>query len=227
MDGHAVHARRGDRSRYRPLCSTLCNSSVPLQVATALKRLHDFSTLYIADLDAILRRGHNQRHIDAIARRFPDLCLWIDTGLRDRAALARLRRRETVAPVVGSESLTDTRLLDPPSGIAAHWPVLSLDFLGDEFLGPLELLSRPGLWPSRIIAMQLASVGSDSGPDLDRLRGLVAMAPAAHWYAGGGVRHVDDLQAVAQLGMSGALVATALHSGALTRSVLAGQIASG
>ena len=98
--------------------------------------------------------------------------------------------------------------------------VLSLDFQGDAFLGPPELLASPQLWPHRIIAMTLARVGSSLGPDLNRLRGLVALAPGGQWYAGGGVRHADDLRALAQLGMSGALVATALHAGALNQSTL-------
>ena len=46
-----------------------------------------------------------------------------------------------------------------------------MDFRGDSFQGPLELLSDPQTcWPQQVLAMNLARVGSDIGPDL----GLIA-----------------------------------------------------
>ena len=44
---------------------------------------------------------------------------------------------------------------------------------------------------------------------------LHARFPDVELLAGGGVRHADDLRALAGAGASGALVATALHGGAL------------
>jgi phosphoribosylformimino-5-aminoimidazole carboxamide ribotide isomerase len=40
-------------------------------------------------------------------------------------------------------------------------------------------------------------------------------------FAAGGVRAIGDLEAVAAAGASGALVATALHSGAITQNEIA------
>lgn len=223
MDGQVVHARYGDRSRYRPLHSKLCNSSEPRQVADALLRLHDFSVLYIADLDAIRGRGENQRHIHSIHHDHPYTTLWQDQGMRDVSQLERWTLENDFAhPVIGSESLFDASWLHHAALFERQrYAVLSLDFQGDAFLGPGELQAAPALWPQRVIAMTLARVGSSLGPDLDRLRHLIAMSPATTWYAGGGVRHADDLNTLAALGVSGALVATALHTGAIDKSVLA------
>jgi phosphoribosylformimino-5-aminoimidazole carboxamide ribotide isomerase len=44
--------------------------------------------------------------------------------------------------------------------------------------------------------------------------------PTVELVAGGGVRGREDLEQLAEVGVDGALVATALHTGALTRSDL-------
>ena len=96
--------------------------------------------------------------------------------------------------------------------------VLSLDFRGDAFIGPQALLDTPEIWPQRIIVMTLARVGSGAGPDLERLSTVRRLCGDRLVYAAGGVRHVDDLAALNRCGVAGALVASALHDGRLTRA---------
>jgi phosphoribosylformimino-5-aminoimidazole carboxamide ribotide isomerase len=92
--------------------------------------------------------------------------------------------------------------------------VLSLDFRGDEFLGPRALLEDSFLWPDRVIVMTLARVGTGGGPDLARVRDIARRAGTARRvYAAGGVRGPADLRALRSEGAAGALVATALHEG--------------
>jgi len=45
---------------------------------------------------------------------------------------------------------------------------------------------------------------------------LAEALPGVAIYAGGGVRHDEDLRALESAGASGALVATALHEGRIT-----------
>jgi uncharacterized protein related to proFAR isomerase len=59
--------------------------------------------------------------------------------------------------------------------------------------------------------MTLARVGSGAGPDLRRLATIQSIAGAREIYAAGGVRNADDLRALNEAGISGALIATALH----------------
>lgn len=213
MDGQVVHARYGRREHYQPLSSTLCDTCEPLHVAHALMRLHPFGTLYIADLDAIMGRGGNQRPVESIRRHYPDLTLWLDAGSRDIRALCP---DDHVRPVIGSESQPD-----PRSFLRNRDALLSLDFRNDAFLGPPELLADPALWPDQVIVMSLAKVGSRRGPDIARLRRLMALSRATAWYAGGGVRHANDLRALSDMALSGALIATGLHSGAIGAPELA------
>ena len=74
--------------------------------------------------------------------------------------------------------------------------MLSLDFRGDAFQGPQEILAEPALWPSRVIVMNSARVGSAAGPDLARFSAIRSIAGERALYAAGGVRDARDLSAL-------------------------------
>ena len=99
--------------------------------------------------------------------------------------------------------------------------MLSLDFAAEGLRGPTALLSEPGLWPDRIIAMSLDRVGTDNGPDVERLETVAKAAGAAPSMPRAAVRSIGDLEAIAAAGAHGALIATALHAGAITQNEIA------
>ena len=209
MGGAVVRAQVGDRASYRPLESPLSPTSEPVAVVRGLLTVYPFSTLYVADLDAIQRQGDNFPALRRIRAEFPTLQMWVDNGAADLPALEALIGADLGAPVIGSESQRDSAL------IAAHRDfgriVLSLDFRGDTFQGPKEILAEPALWPRRIIVMTLARVGSGAGPDLARFAAIRSIADGREIFAAGGVRDAADLSALKAAGASGALIATALH----------------
>lgn len=215
--GGVVHARRGDRGRYQPLRSTLCAGSGPMEVVRGLLGLHEFRTVYVADLDTIEGTGDNLAAIGELATAFPTLRFWVDAGFRDAEAVRGFLERDLGDAVLGSESLDGIDELEALRSGGA-WPrvVLSLDFR-DRFLGPPDLPARGDLWPERVIAMTLARVGSGDGPDVRRLAELGRARPLTRLFAAGGVRHGGDLLDLAARGMAGALVATALHDGRIGR----------
>lgn len=120
------------------------------------------------------------------------------------------------ARIIGSESLNSLDDYIVARRSAGPDAPLSLDFRGDAFVGPPALLDNADLWPTRVIVMTLARVGSGEGPDIARLGAIAARAQGRAVYAAGGVRHADDLRALGDLGIAGALVATALHAGRIT-----------
>jgi uncharacterized protein related to proFAR isomerase len=63
--------------------------------------------------------------------------------------------------------------------------------------------------------LDLARVGTGMGPDVALIAELHAAFPGLELLAGGGVRDDGDLRALAGAGAAGALVATALHRGAI------------
>jgi phosphoribosylformimino-5-aminoimidazole carboxamide ribotide isomerase len=213
--GQVVHARGGERNAYRAIESSLTTDTGPLAVVEALLRLHPFISLYVADLDAIEGRSGHDAQLEALRVAFPDLHLWVDNGLYSEADCKAWLARGLGDLVIGSESQGDAGLLEALSDASGRL-LLSLDFKGEIFLGPPDLQSDPKHWPPRVIAMTLARVGGQRGPDVDRLRSLVARAPGHRVFAAGGVRGLADLECVARIGAAGALVASALHDGRIT-----------
>jgi HisA/HisF family protein len=216
--GSVVRARRGRRECYRPIETPLSPSSDPLDVARGLLRIGAFDRFYVADLDAIAGNGDHR----AVLRRLRSelgVELWSDGGIADLAAARDWLRAELGDLVLGSETQTDAALVRRLSGDPRV--VLSLDFRGDDFLGPPALLAAPDAWPARVIIMTLASVGSGAGPDLARIDAIRARAGTRKLYAAGGIRGAADLAHLARAGVAGALVASCLHDGALTGQELA------
>jgi HisA/HisF family protein len=209
MGGVVVRARMGDRASYRPIESPLSPTADPVDVVRGLLSIHPFGALYAADLDAIQRNGANSPALRRIRAEFPALRIWIDNGAADRAAVEALLEAGLGAPVIGSESQRDSALIAEHQGSSRV--VLSLDFRGDAFQGPPEILAEPALWPRRIIVMTLARVGSGAGPDLQRFAAIRSIAGEREIYAAGGVRGAPDLAALKAAGAAGALIATALH----------------
>ena len=221
--GMVVHAREGRREEYRPVRSRLGPSAEPSKIVKALLELHPFRTLYVADLDAIQRRGDNLESIRSIHQHNPGLEIWADAGIADETALEHWLDASVGRPVIGSESLLDAaflsvvreRCMDPA-------PVLSLDYQGNDFMGPPALLTHPELyWPQRVLAMNLQRVGSDKGPDLALIVALAKRVTGCQVFAAGGIRCVEDLRQVQSVGAAGALLASALHDGRIGPSHLA------
>jgi len=218
-DGAVVHARLGQRSQYRPIETPLSSSSNPVDVARGLLSIFPFETFYIADLDAIEGLGDNDAALSLLRTEFPGLAFWVDNG---EANLARARcwlDSELGHLVLGSESQKDDAVVRGLSN--DDRVILSLDYRADALAGPAMLLNDALAWPSRVIAMTLARVGSAMGPDWDRLAAIKVLAGEKRVYAAGGVRDADDLFALAKTGIAGALVASCLHNGKLAGAQIA------
>lgn len=212
--GRVLHARRGRRDDYQPVRSKLCRSCEPTDVIAGLLRLHTFSTLYIADLDAIRGLGDQRTVVERLRDQFPNLDIWIDPGINTRTRYHQWQQLALGSTVLGSETLSNTGLLQKT--LAADTDtVLSLDFNGDRLLGPPDLLEQPGHWPKRVIVMCLDRVGSDEGPDTERMQQLRRKSPGSDLFAAGGVRDLEDLLHLRQLGVAGTLLASALHDGSI------------
>ena len=214
--GVVVRARMGQRDQYRPIETPLSPSSDPVDVVRGLLSVSAFRTLYVADLDAIERRGDARTALARVKSAFAQLNVWVDNGLADAAAARAFLDEGSDHLVLGSEAQADHRLVaslrDDPRA------VLSLDFRGDTFIGPPALLATPEIWPRRVIVMTLARVGSAAGPDLERLAAIVKLSGRRLVYAAGGLRHAGDLVDLKNAGIAGVLVASALHDGRLTRA---------
>ncbi len=210
MAGQVVHARRGERDNYRPVQSVLCLSAAPEAILQAFIEHFSCDTVYIADLEAI-RFGRPQLPLlKELKVNFPMIQFWVDAGIANLETFTELQEIELGTLVIGSEGLSRTNWLQTLA--PASW-ILSLDFIGEAFLGPPDVLGNAAIWPQKILVMNLAHVGNESGPDHDLLGTLKQRKPNSEIYAAGGVRDESDLRLLEQRGFAGALVATALHNG--------------
>ena len=189
-------------------------------MVAGLLELFPFRRMYVADVDALLGEAPQWAALDAVRSAAPHLALWIDAAIRTRADLSEVARRGT--PVLASEALSASEA----EQFFRHCPtaVLSVDYQGDRLLGESALLQRLPRFGVDLIAMNLARVGSDLGPDLDRLDTLRQLAPGSRLYAAGGVRDADDLRRCSEAGAAGVLVASALHDGRIGRVQLQGLV---
>jgi phosphoribosylformimino-5-aminoimidazole carboxamide ribotide isomerase len=213
-DGVIVHARQGKRALYQPVNSGLCRSSDIYQVIRAFLSLYAFNTIYIADLNAITFQGDHEHLINKVLRRFPEITFWIDRGYQQYDG--ELKRPGNYVAVLGSESYRDENL--PEIKAFGSNFILSLDFSISEELGAKQLFSNHKYWPENIIIMTLDRVGSNGGPDLNRLNDLCSHYPDKNFVAAGGIRNKKDLIDLKEIGIKQALVASALHSGSLSRA---------
>jgi HisA/HisF family protein len=220
--GVVVHARRGARADYAPLRSPLVKGSAPMPVARALCAACHTNRLYVADLDALGGGPADEATLTSLAGVAET---WVDAGATTPQRAAALGRAGAARNVVGTESLARGALAEA-ARLAPPPLVLSVDLRGGRLISPdPELDGRDpaaaaslarGLGVTELLVIDLARVGSGSGPPLDAVAALAAALPGVAIYAGGGVRDDDDLAALESAGAAGALVATALHEGRIT-----------
>ena len=72
-----------------------------------------------------------------------------------------------------------------------------------------------------LIVIDVARVGTGVGLDLELIRRIRRESPVTELLAGGGIRNLDDMRGLADVGCDGVLIATALQRGALTAADVA------
>jgi phosphoribosylformimino-5-aminoimidazole carboxamide ribotide isomerase len=224
LNGKVVHAVRGKRKEYQPIQSILCKSVEPSEVAQAFRNL-GFTELYVADLDAIIDCSTNfsalKRIVDATG-----LELIVDAGVTNIERAQKLLDSGVSKLIVGTETLQTKNFVGQAVALfGGSRVVVSLDLKGNKILvklgfdgctDPLCLLREfRAMGVSRVIVLDLTRVGSGEGVNVDFLKRVIAEV-GVDVYVGGGVRGIDDLVELKNLGVSGVLVATALHTGKIT-----------
>jgi phosphoribosylformimino-5-aminoimidazole carboxamide ribotide isomerase len=238
LGGRAVHARGGHRASYAPLSSQLAAGAPgdALAIARAFRDRLGFRELYLADLDAITGRAAQRELRGAIAADRPDVAVWMDGGVSGTDQARELLADGAARVIVGLETLPAAS--DPRSALerlAVEIPrtVFSLDLRAGRpdgadpalrSLPPLaiaELAAGSGI--GTIIVLDLARVGTGTGPDADLVREIRRALPHIELVAGGGIIDARDLERLADAGADAALVGSALHHGSTAQgSILRG-----
>ena len=220
--GAVVRAVGGDRANYQPVDTPLApGSHDPVDVVAGLTTFYaGFDRFYVADLDGIEGRGRDLKTVPRLSETFPHLRFLVDDGSATATDVAGFVNCPRVSPVIGSETLGSlANLADIADRLRGAF-ALSLDWRGDQRLGPEALFENASCWPDTLIVMSLDRVGRREGPDLDRLKSVKGISGNRKVLAAGGVRDLDDLRMLRRMGC-GALIASCLHNGTLSSGELA------
>jgi len=183
--------------------------------------------VHLVDLDAAFGRGSNAELLASIVRQL-DVSVELSGGIRDDASLAAALATGCARVIVGTAALENPDWVR--SVIAEHGDriAVGLDVRGtrlsargwtrdggelDEVLSRLESEGCP-----RYVVTDILKDGMLRGPNLDLLRRVCARTDRPV-IASGGVSSLADLRAIAGLrprGVEGAIIGTALYSGAFT-----------
>jgi phosphoribosylformimino-5-aminoimidazole carboxamide ribotide isomerase len=219
FNGTVVHAVRGERERYEPIdrYSSVVSISDPEEVVRAVRP----KEVYIADLNQITGIGENLGVIAAIS------CLartMADIGVSGLSDLDYLPKR--VTPVLGTETASLELIED---AALQREIVVSVDMKNRTVLSrdpelvslsPLDVLRRLNGFPlAGVILLELDRVGTSLG--LDREFMEKASSVSDHpLILGGGVKGLEDIEALEKMGFCGALIATAVHNGRIPFEML-------
>lgn len=230
LNGIVVRGIAGKREQYQPIRSQLTTSSDPSVMMHTIIDVFGFSTVYVADLDAIQGRQFNRCTIAEMTR--SSSSLWVDRGVRSVDDVQEMLDLNVSKTIVALETLVSTRMAQTLiHEFGADQLVLSLDLKWGK-----PMTSHPR-WqhesPDRIaaqlieigftqfIVLDLAAVGMDSGVTTVPLCDMIRRRQAsAHIVTGGGVRDSVDLSRLKDAGIDGVLVASALHDGRISAAEL-------
>ncbi|NYT04781.1 MAG: nickel transporter [Methanomicrobiales archaeon] len=204
LGGQVVHGVGGNRRQYRPLDWGCASDTDPVRFLLDVAPRY----VYIADLDRITGAGDNDEAVRACAGHV-EAC-FVDRGCRSPD---EMRSDDRITEVIGTET-AGSDLSRYPGGI------LSIDCRDGRVVpeggDPVRLLRNVAEYPfSGFILLNISSVGTRTGVvAADVLEGLRNATTKPLFY-GGGVASLSDLQALSDAGIDGAIVATAVHTGAI------------
>ena len=224
-----MHARGGHRAQYEPVgeAAGVVIDGDPIALARAYVDVLGVRELYVADLDAIEQgpKAMQSAHIAGIAA--PGVPLWVDAGTSTVADAKRVRQTGASIVVVGLETLQRLDALrEICADIGGDRVALSLDVrngmpivppnVGHATATAVEIAATSTATGVRtMVLLDIARVGTGAGIDAELVAEIRTAAPEVALFAGGGVRDASDLATLARVGCDGALIATALLTGAV------------
>ncbi|KXA91814.1 hypothetical protein AKJ63_00765, partial [candidate division MSBL1 archaeon SCGC-AAA259D18] len=205
----------------------LADSSDPLDVAMAFQDL-GLKELYVADLNAISFNGHNLDSIGDIISS-TQLKVMIDGGFGrvreakeyiDKGASKIVFATETLesfdeiyeiknrygVPLTASIDLDEREVIAKSQEILLPFPEIVQKFSDEE--------------ATEILILSLDRVGTSKGPAKEIIKEVLEWTELP-LLVGGGTRNIDDIFQLEELGVSGVLIATALHEGTIDEGDIA------
>ena len=219
LNGSAVHAVRGERAKYKPVKSRVCDSSNPLDIISSLKP----GEVYIADLDRLQHFGDNFELIRKISSKVKTM---VDAGAETMSDVEKCLEIANTS-ILGTETAS-LALIESASRRFPGRINVSIDIKNGKVLTkdrrmtvePIELVKLLNEYDIKdLIILNLDKVGTGAGVDVDFLRNIAGLSKHSV-LLGGGIRDMNDINALEEAGLSGVLIATAVHNGKIPVEII-------
>jgi phosphoribosylformimino-5-aminoimidazole carboxamide ribotide isomerase len=243
MGGVVVHGVKGERENYQPVKSIISESAEFFPIVEAFVRKLGLREFYIADLDAIMF-SMQKDHLNLITETRNErlntlgkLSFMLDAGVFNIEGTKKILEAGIDQAIIGTETLPSlTTLQDIISFYGTDRFVVSLDTKDGKIISAapeisnlevpqaLSLLKEFGI--NHYILLELGKVGTRAGLSKELIKECLSVLDVQSperknsFLIGGGVSGSEDLLWLKERGVSGAIVATALHDGRLTNQHL-------
>jgi phosphoribosylformimino-5-aminoimidazole carboxamide ribotide isomerase len=229
--GVAVHARGRQRASYGPVSSAFGSGENPVELARAIRDALGLNMFYVADLDAIEAGVPQLQLLERLAD--AGLTTWVDAGIRSAGDGQALRSAGVSRVIAATETVSGQDCLaEITERLGPGCLIFGLDLRdGSPLLAPESRWNASDpmglvegavvLGIKRVLVLDIARVGTGQGVGSGSLIEAVASRfPGLEIAVGGGVSDLHELRALAQCGVSSALVGSAILDGRIGRAGL-------
>ena len=224
LNSGAVHAVKGLREHYKPLRTTLFNTTNPYKIIKNLKFRYGINEIYIADLDSIINKKPNFKLFQKISK-ISDLKIMIDPGITSMEDVRIFSGFEFNKLIFGLETLSNLGVISKSiKEIGSNKIAISIDMYNGKIVTNITELNNltiteivkkiEHLGVIEIILLDLYRVGQKIG-DIPPLYLEIRKIFNHNLLIGGGIKDFNDIVKCAQSYFSGVLLGTALYDGTI------------
>jgi phosphoribosylformimino-5-aminoimidazole carboxamide ribotide isomerase len=203
----------------------------PDAAAIALSwRQFGFQHLHVIDLDAVNGPGRNREQVTAILDA-TDAQVQVGGGIRDREAIEDMLISGAQRVVVGRRALDDPDWLENVADLFPSTIVVAMDVRDRKVLShgwargqsrlAIDLIEELNAQPLAGVLVSAVNQGERMTPAILALLEDLTEAVDFPIYASGGLESLSDLRALADRGVTAAVVGIALYNGAIDPRVAA------
>jgi len=224
LDSIAVHAKKGERAKYKPINLKLIQSTNPIEIVQYLKSECKFKEFYLADLDAIIKNKPNFEILLEILD-IPDIRIMIDPGIRNKGDLLMFSKFKINKLILGIETIESIDVIKESLEIFGHNRIIvSIDMYKEKIISNNRVFKAQNciqmvkkiedVGVKEVILLDLFRVGQKIG-GIPPLYTEIRKIFNGNLLIGGGIRNFEDLLMYKDLEFSGVLIATALYDGSI------------
>jgi phosphoribosylformimino-5-aminoimidazole carboxamide ribotide isomerase len=196
----------------------------PLAVAENWAEL-GFGRIHLVDLDAATGRGSNRETVKAILDGRATQRVQCGGGVRDLETIAELLAAGASEVVLGTRAIEDRIWLEDAVSSYPNRIIVAADTKGRRLVtrgwsetdsrNVIDFVDELSVFPlAAILVTAVDREGRMEGPDLALMEEII-LRTTVPLQASGGVRSIDDLRALDELGVSAAIVGMALYTGTM------------